>query len=117
MKKFILSLLVVGALAGVATKPAAAAEMKPLSAVMTSLGTASALSYYTVEGKDFHVVTLVQLDGDEVGHPLTFKNSLRSGQSVVLSVPRGVNERPASLWIARVGNQLLIGPRTTVASN
>jgi hypothetical protein len=117
MKKFALFLFLAGVIAGANVKPVEAAELKPMSAAMTMIGTASALSYYTVERNEFRVVTMIQFEGDETGHPLVFKNSLRPGQSVVVSVPTAANGHAVDLWLARVGNRLLIGPRTTVASN
>jgi hypothetical protein len=116
LKQIALSLFVTGATFSAFTGEANAAQMKPLAASMTDLGDASALTYYTVEKQDYRVETVIQIKGHE-DQPLRFTASLRPGQSSIISVPAGVTGRSVNLWIARVGDRLLIAPHTAVASN
>lgn len=116
LKQIALSLLITGAALGVSTVQADAAQLKPLAAYITDLGEASALTFYTVDRQDYHVETVVQIKGHE-DQPLRFATTLRPGQSTIISVPSSVAERSVDLWIARVGDRLLVSPRTTVASN
>lgn len=116
LKQIALSLFITVAAITAFTGEADAAQMKPLAARLTDLGDASALSYYTIEKQDYRVETVIQIKGHE-DQPLRFTASLRPGQSSIISVPGGVAGRSVNLWIARVGDRLLIAPRTTVASN
>lgn len=116
LKQLALSLFITGAALTAFTGEANAAQMKPLAAHLTDLGDASALTYYTVERQDYRVETVIQIKGHE-DQPLRFTASLRPGQSSIISVPGSVAGRSVNLWIARVGDRLLISPRTAVAYN
>ncbi len=116
LKKVALSLFITGAALTAFTSEANATQMKPLAARLTDLGDASALTYYTVEKRDYRVETVIQIKGHE-DQPLRFTANLRPGQSSIISLPGSIGERSVNLWIARVGDRLLIAPRTAVASN
>lgn len=111
LKKVALSLIT---LIGLATA-AEAIELKPVHAVKIDIGSTSALTYYTEEGAAYRVVTLLQ---DEVGvPPVQIVSMLRPGDHTVITAPRSFDGTAPEMWVARVGNRVLVGPKNGIASN
>ncbi len=80
--------------------------LQPIEAQSIHLGEVSGVAYYTVERDGFRLVAI--LAQGEAGTPVRIEAILASGQSLVLSTPRGVGTAPDAVEISRRGTQVLI---------
>jgi hypothetical protein len=92
--------------AALLTGVAQAGELRPMQASSIALGEVKGVAYYVVTDKGFQVVTTIAT-GEEAT-PVRFEATLRAGQRVVLSVPRGVGEEPMAVEIARFGDTVVV---------
>jgi len=93
-----------------AATAAGAAELMPGSGHSLGLGSYTGVVYYTVEPGGYHVVATVA--AGEAGMPVRFLAVLAEGQTVAISAPGKVGEAAAVVEIARIGNRLLVGPKS-----
>ena len=94
-------------LAFLAGIPAAqAGDIRPLAAQHVSLGTIEGVAYFSREPDGFRVVTTLT----DPGHrkPFRLVATLTDGQSIQLSVPRGVDEPAEAIELVRHGNALVL---------
>jgi hypothetical protein len=100
MMRFFVALAMAGtSLAGTA----AASDLVPGNGYSLHLGGYNGALYYTTGDDGFRVVAT--LASGEVA-PIRLISTLTPGQSVTLSVPRGLGEPPATLVIWREGDTL-----------
>lgn len=93
---------------------AQAESLQPRHSQSIELGTVSGVAYYTAERDGFRVVaTLAQ---GETGTPVRFEAILASGQSVVLSTPRGVGAPSDAVEIGRENNTLFVRKAAAVTN-
>ena len=92
---------------------AQAGGLKPIQAQPIDLGQISGIAYYTVEPDGFHVVATIAQKGAS-DTPLRVQIALVPGQTITFSVPGDVNGEPASIRIARQGNELVVLPASQV---
>ena len=85
---------------------AQADELLPLQARNLGLGTVNGVAYYTVGDAGYRVVAT--LAAGETGTPVRFTATLSAGESVFVSVPRGVDEAALSVEIARLGDAVFV---------
>jgi hypothetical protein len=93
------------AAAAIATA-AQAGELRPMQAGSIAMGEVTGVAYYTVTAEGYEVVAT--LAAGEDGTPMRFQATLTPGQRVFLSVPRGANERPFEVEIARLGDTMVM---------
>lgn len=94
---------------------AKAAELKPVHAFMTEINGTSAMTYYTTHGAAFRVVTLLQETPSSPS--IQIVSMLRPGDHTVITIPHSTDSAGADLWMTRVGDRLLIGPKGGAVSN
>jgi hypothetical protein len=87
-----------------------AGELRPLQAASIALGSMNGVAYYTAESDGFRVVATFA-DG-EAGQPFRFAATLVDGQSILVSVPRGVDQPAHEVEIARIDDKLFVRPPT-----
>ncbi|MET3911396.1 hypothetical protein ABID59_005760 [Bradyrhizobium sp. S3.3.6] len=79
-----------------------AESLRPIQAKSIDLGDVSGVTYYTIEGDGFHVVTT--LAQGEAGTPIRVVSVLAPGQHVVLST----TSRKTGLEISRQGDRVIV---------
>ena len=82
-----------------------AADLPEMQAGNLQLGTVLGTFYYTNTPTGFRVVTTLS-QGATVA-PVRFVATLRSGESVTVSVPRGAGQSPLEMLIRRDGDHLI----------
>ncbi len=88
---------------------ARADELAPSAALQKAFHTgASAIIYFTEETQGDRVVATVQTDDTDAMKVFRFVSVLRPGQSVEISVPRGLGQPPDVILVRRVGDRLLV---------
>jgi hypothetical protein len=107
MKKLVMGLFAAIAFAG----SSHAAELMPLQAKSIVLGTVTGVAYYTVADDGYRVVATLAAEG---GVPMRFVATLASGQRMVLSVPKAVDEQPMDVEIARLGDAVFVTEPVTL---
>lgn len=81
-------------------------ELRPIEGTTVALGAITGVAYYTAEtGGDRVVATLSDFDGSR---PLRVVAMLVPGQSLVLSVPRGVGEPAIEVAFERRGDHVFV---------
>jgi hypothetical protein len=88
------------------TGAAQAGELRPMQANSIVLGEAKGVAYYVATDEGFQVVTTIAAGEDAT--PMRFEATLKAGQRVVLSVPRGVGEEQVAVEIARFGDTVVV---------
>ena len=109
-----LTIAAVVALASVA--PAAAEDLEPIQARSIDLGTVSGVAYYTAERDGFRVVATLAPGGEDAA-PVRVEAVLASGQSVVLSTPRGAGIPPEAVEISRQADKVLVRKASSGVTN
>ncbi|PWC41907.1 hypothetical protein TSO221_22755 [Azospirillum sp. TSO22-1] len=95
-------------LAVIAGAPATvmAGEIAPRHAHSADLGGVSVVTYYTTEVNGYRVVVTAAPGSDTL--PIRFAATLLPGQRSVVTVPRGLDEAPLALEIARLGDRVVV---------
>ena len=90
-----------------------AGELLPMHAQSIALGQVTGIAYYTVEADGYRVVATLA-NGPE-GTPIRYVSTLTSGQSILLSVPQGVQKPAFEFQIRREGDSITVGDALAVA--
>lgn len=97
--------LIAAAVVVVVAGAATADELHPIQATSVTLGAMNGVAYYTAEtGGDRIVATL----SDSGSQAFRVEATLRPGQSLVLSVPRGAGEPPIEVVFDRRGDRVFV---------
>ncbi len=110
MSRFAMLLAAAAVVAGAAR----ADELRPIEGKTVALGPVTGVAYYTEEaGGDRVVATLSGTDGSM---PLRVVAMLTPGQSLVLSVPRGLGEPAIEVTFARRGDRVFVSDQGAVTN-
>ena len=110
MKWVIVGLVAAMSFAGTAQSE----QLAPIEARSITLGVVTGVAYYTVVEDGLRVVATVA--SGTVGTPIRFIATLKSGQSVVLSVPQALHKIPRELEIMRTDDVVTILDRSAGAN-
>jgi len=109
-------LLVTALLLPAGAAGARADELAPSAAMQKAFHTgASAIIYFTEEAQGDRVVATVQTDDTEAMKVFRFVSVLLPGQSLEISVPRGLGQPPDVILVRRVGDRLLVDDGADIA--
>lgn len=89
-----------------ALSPVQAVELAPMEGFSVKLGNVVGTAYYTVE-KDGHQVVATVTSAESTS-PIRVVATLLPGQSVMLSVPRSLGEKPLEVEFERREDQLFV---------
>ena len=90
-----------------------AETLRPMQALATSIGEASAVTYYTVEPEGYRVVTTIRSGGQ----PMRFVAVLASGQRTSIAVARAEGLAPIELTISRAPDGVHVDAQQLTPTN
>jgi hypothetical protein len=106
----LLSALAIGCITG----SAHASELAPIEGLSIKVANVVGSAYYTIEKDGYQVVAT--LASSEEATPVRFIATLRSGQNVIVSVPRALGQSAMEVEIKRIEDRVFVSDDTQLTS-